>query len=756
MRNLLFFFAILSIFSPSTSIAQCEADTSIALIGTDFETYGEEINNSFIIPLGYSVAFLNFQGNHNLDGVTNNATGEPFNNPVDIFLEETVGTQAGICMGVVVFDTPGTYNFTCSLTGVQAGMNLTIIVDPFDLSDLFIDLYSNQDVPVFNSFFAFNYYTDLLTSEGPWTVFAPNTEAVNDILEYMNLSQSDCLAIPDFPEILSYHIAEGIWLEEDLFDGQQLTSAQGQFLTITDDEEGLFVENAKIISTNYTAYNGIIHVIDKCLAPEELPAAHVMQLIVESEDHQILEQAIIAASLDDELSFQVLIDDSYDSPGPWTVFAPTDSAFEIYAQEMGWTIDEMLESQFIYEIVNYHVIQSQLNSSQMYSGNVAVNLEGETIEFEFDNSDSSIFVMGDQNTVEIINRDLYAYNGIVHSVDAVLETFIPTLEGSCGVWRLLMQSNNPEEGWNGSSLYISVNGDIIEETTIYSGSTQAYEFGVDEGDIIDLYYNPQASSSGQSYKLFDNNNQLVVQSTNSGDYGIGSFTGIKACQPLGKLNCGKITVKSYSEFGAGWLNGSIEVYKNGEFERSITMPIGYKQTTIINSNFDDIFDFIYEIGGFSNETGYEVYGVSGQLLVDETIANTTPESYSDLLICESQTGTFNCIDYACVDPLDGSGDYSSIEECQETCQNPSSIVENDKNVKIYPNPSSTIFNINFYSENENIEISVSSILGEEIYFEKVNASGQYNGQIDLTNYASGLYNLAIKSEVTRNYKLIVQ
>ena len=34
----------------------------------------------------------------------------------------------------------------------------------------------------------------------------------------MNLSKSDCLAIQDFPEILSYHIAEGIWLEEDLFD----------------------------------------------------------------------------------------------------------------------------------------------------------------------------------------------------------------------------------------------------------------------------------------------------------------------------------------------------------------------------------------------------------------------------------------------------------------------------------------------------------------------------------------------------------
>ena len=353
MKCLLTFFTILLSFISHNSFSQCQADTTVFLTNFEFNP------SDLVIPLGYSVAFINLDGNHNVNGITNTVSGEPFNNPVEYFLNDTIGNEEGVCMGIIDFETPGVYNFDCSINyNAEFGMNLNLTVDAFDLNDLFTELQSNQE-PIFESYYAFQSFTpEYLVNNGPWTLFVPDANAVNEILEYMNLGQFDALNIPDFPEIMEYHIAPGIWSTEDLINGLQITSAQGQELSITQNNNNVFVNDAQIINSNNMAYNGVIHIIDKCLAPQGLPGANVMQVIKESPEHEILEQAIIELGYDDELSFQVLIDDSYDSPGPWTVYAPTDSAFEVYAQSMNWTVDELIESQFLSNII---FIMTKLN-----------------------------------------------------------------------------------------------------------------------------------------------------------------------------------------------------------------------------------------------------------------------------------------------------------------------------------------------------------------------------------------------------------
>ena len=184
-------------------------------------------------------------------------------------------------MGVINFDTAGVFNFDCSVGyNAEAGMTLTIIVDAFDLNDCMIDLYNVQEVPIFNSWYAFSSFTDtFLTQSAQWTIFVPDNDAVSEILEYMNLGQFDALNIPDLTEILKYHIAEGRWMTDDLYDGLQIQTAQGQYLNISQNETGTFVNGSKIISTDFEAYNGIIHVIDYCLAPQGLPESTVMEIV---------------------------------------------------------------------------------------------------------------------------------------------------------------------------------------------------------------------------------------------------------------------------------------------------------------------------------------------------------------------------------------------------------------------------------------------------------------------------------------------
>ena len=117
--------------------------------------------------------------------------------------------------------------------------------------------------------------------------------------------------------------------------------------------------------------------------------------------------------------------------------------------------------------------------------------------------------------------------------------------------------------------------------------------------------------------------------------------------------------------------------------------------------------------------------------------------------------SWNCVNDACVDPMDGTGIYDSLEECEANCS-ATSINETLINVNIYPNPSSNIFNLEFNSDSET-EILVTNILGEQVYFESTKSNGEFNTQIDLSNYSKGIYNLTIKtSDGISNHKLILQ
>ena len=128
------------------------------------------------------------------------------------------------------------------------------------------------------------------------------------------------------------------------------------------------------------------------------------------------------------------------------------------------------------------------------------------------------------------------------------------------------------------------------------------------------------------------------------------------------------------------------------------------------------------------------------------------EDECDVVIEDS----WNCINDACVDPLDGSGEFSTLNDCEQVCQNISSVNENLIDVNIYPNPSSNIFNLEFNSDFET-EILVTNVLGEQVYFESIKSIGEFNTQIDLSNYSKGIYNLTIKtSDGISNHKLILQ
>ena len=162
------------------------------------------------------------------------------------------------------------------------GMVGTITVDGFSLADL---MASNTLPESFQSGYAmYTYYSNLfypdsvydinLNGAESYTIFLPNDQAVDAITEDFGdpeISQFDMLGFIDLPAALRYSIVEGIYMAEDLQDGQLLMTTYGQNLTVSEINGAFLVDDATIISTNYTADNGVIHIIDKTLAPSGLP-----------------------------------------------------------------------------------------------------------------------------------------------------------------------------------------------------------------------------------------------------------------------------------------------------------------------------------------------------------------------------------------------------------------------------------------------------------------------------------------------------
>ena len=70
--------------------------------------------------------------------------------------------------------------------------------------------------------------------------------------------------------------------------------------------------------------------------------------------------------------------------------------------------------------------------------------------------------------------------------------------------------------------------------------------------------------------------------------------GLLACPQT--PSCGYLEIVMSNEYGEGWANNTLDVYRNGSFYLSIPFYWGDEQTTMIPADNNDEFDFIY-LGG---------------------------------------------------------------------------------------------------------------------------------------------------------------
>ncbi|HBL38183.1 MAG TPA: fasciclin [Flavobacteriales bacterium] len=243
-----------------------------------------------------------------------------------------------------------------------------------------------------------------LSGEGPFTVFAPTDAAFEALMAALGVSVEDLLEYPELTNVLLGHVVAGQALASDLSDGQQITTLLDADVVVSITADGVFINQAQVIVADVTAGNGVVHVIDAVLLPPTPPSNTVVDIIVNSDDHTLLEAAVIEAGLVEALSGE----------GPFTVFAPNDAAVVALTEALGITAEELLALPNLGEILQYHVVGASAYAADLSDGQMITTLLGEDVTVSITAEGVMI------NNAMVIVADIAADNGVVHVIDAVL------------------------------------------------------------------------------------------------------------------------------------------------------------------------------------------------------------------------------------------------------------------------------------------------------------------------------------------------
>ena len=245
---------------------------------------------------------------------------------------------------------------------------------------------------------------DALSAEGPFTVFAPTDAAITALVEALEITAEDLLALPNLGDILQYHVVAGAAMSGDLMDGQEIETLLGENVTVTINMDGVFINDAQVTVADIEADNGVVHVIDAVLLPPAPVTTTVVDIIVNSEDHTLLEAAVIEAGLVDALSAE----------GPFTVFAPTDAAITALIEALEITAEDLLALPNLGDILQYHVVAGAAMSGDLTDGQEIETLLGSNVTVTI--NAEGVFI----NDAQVTVADIEADNGVVHVIDAVL------------------------------------------------------------------------------------------------------------------------------------------------------------------------------------------------------------------------------------------------------------------------------------------------------------------------------------------------
>lgn len=246
---------------------------------------------------------------------------------------------------------------------------------------------------------------DALQADGPFTVFAPTNSAFNMLFDQLGVNGVEDLTADQLTPILLYHVVNGKVMAADVKTGYiptlNATTNNNSVVILADASKGVQLNGmVNVIATDVMASNGVIHVIDKVLLPPD-----VVDIAIQNSNFSILVEAVSKAGLVEALKAE----------GPFTVFAPTNSAFDaLFAQLQVNGISDLTADQLT-PILLYHVVSGNILAADVSTGMVPTLNPNAMIDIMV--SEMGVKLNGMSN---VIATDVQGTNGVVHVIDAVI------------------------------------------------------------------------------------------------------------------------------------------------------------------------------------------------------------------------------------------------------------------------------------------------------------------------------------------------
>lgn len=299
---------------------------------------------------------------------------------LSIFIEKGSGVKinnsASVTMADVMADNGVIHVIDKVITPLSVGE--LVAVNP-DLSSLA------------NAVVSQNLLNTLKDKNGTFTVFAPNNAG---FAKYSSLPA-------DVKSLLLYHVIGSKNYSSGLSTGYYNSLSKfGEYpvsIKIMTTPEVKINNSAKVVKADIAGTNGVVHIIDDVIFQPS-----VVAIAQHNPNFSILVQAVIKAGLAETLS----------GNGPFTVFAPTNDAFNALFATLKVSGIEALTKEQLTPILLYHVVQSNVRSGSLSSGKVT------TLNGQIDvNVGTTVSI---NTSAKVVATDIQGINGIVHVLDQVL------------------------------------------------------------------------------------------------------------------------------------------------------------------------------------------------------------------------------------------------------------------------------------------------------------------------------------------------
>lgn len=250
----------------------------------------------------------------------------------------------------------------------------------------------------------------VLDGSGPVTAFAPTDEAF--AASGISAASLSALTAEEAKVLVLYHLM-GLKVVSTQFPAgpnAKIISAGGDSLFVTRNATGIYLNGAKVDSTDLTLSNGMVHLISRVLLP---PAGNIVQVFSLNDQYSFLAAAFSRARSGTTSVTRILSGGAL-----YTFFAPTNDAFKAAGYA---SIDAInaADPNILGQILKYHAVPGRLFTSDLVSGD-ATTLDGRKLTVSVASGVYAVKGGGNSEAINISLTNMMANNGVIHVVNKLL------------------------------------------------------------------------------------------------------------------------------------------------------------------------------------------------------------------------------------------------------------------------------------------------------------------------------------------------